>query len=220
MFMCKDHSIRIRSTLLILLVPLTAVFVLSGWARAQVGGMPGEDLEYANNDYFQASDDPNLYELLMNVERNHLGKKFWKYYGGRELRELKYALGDLQYTLNIFPNHPQALLLVESIGKMTKVPSIAVPYYERALLLFPQYAVTHAQYGKYLRDIGELDKGITELKEAIKLDPELALAHGWLAEAYFKKGNQDLGRIAAERARALGYKEKPVSGFQERKQKQ
>jgi tetratricopeptide (TPR) repeat protein len=99
-------------------------------------------------------------------------------------------------------------MLLSAVAKLTKTPSLAIPYYERALQLYPQHAITYAQYGQYLVDIGFIEAGITRLKKAIELNPNLALAYAWLAQAYSKTGNLDLARQAAERARTLGFKGK------------
>jgi Tfp pilus assembly protein PilF len=60
----------------------------------------------------------------------------------------------------------------------------------------------------YLVDIGKIDAGIQKLQKAIEIDPGLGQAHAWLAKAYYKNGNSELARQAAEKAKALGYRGK------------
>jgi Tfp pilus assembly protein PilF len=92
------------------------------------------------------------------------------------------------------------------VSQLIKKRSLAVYYFERALKLYPRYAITHAQYGAYLVGIGETEAGIGRLKEAIEIDPKLTAAYVVLAKAYNKVGNLDLAQQAAEKARDLGYK--------------
>jgi Tfp pilus assembly protein PilF len=105
-----------------------------------------------------------------------------------------------------FINHPQALAIAGAYALSIKNPRWAVPYFEKALSIYPQYAVTHAQFGKYLTDIGMVDKGLEKLKRAAEMDPKLVGAQVWLAAAYAKSGNADLARESAEKARSLGFK--------------
>jgi superkiller protein 3 len=92
------------------------------------------------------------------------------------------------------------------VSRIRKEPSLAIPFYAKALQLYPQYAITHAQYGSYLTDIGQVEQGIVALKKAVEIDPKLALAYDWLARAYAKSGDLELSRQAAEKAKELGLK--------------
>jgi predicted Zn-dependent protease len=115
------------------------------------------------------------------------------------------AIRDVKYTLDRFPNHPKGLMLLGVVARLTNDPSFAVNYYKRALSLFPQYAITHVQYGEYLVSVGLTNEGIGQLKRAIEIDPKLAVAYAGLAKAYAKGGNSELSRQAAKQARELGY---------------
>jgi len=155
-------------------------------------------------DYFTADQDPSIMRQLRNVDNYHTDKVMPSVRDGR----MNVAIAELRYTLDNFPNHPQALMLMDLVGRLTKEPSLALPYYEKALKLYPQYALTHAQYGTYLVNIGQIEAGIAKLKQAIEIDPKLAVAHAWLAIAYSKNGAPELARQAAERAKGLGYRGK------------
>jgi Tfp pilus assembly protein PilF len=120
-----------------------------------------------------------------------------KNYGG--------ALSDIKYTLNRFPNHPRGLVLIGLYARLTKTHALAMPYYEKAIRLYPQYALTRAQYGAYMVSLGDLDQGIKKLATAVEIDPDLAFAHVWLAAAYYKQGNVELGRESESKARDLGF---------------
>ena len=167
-----------------------------------VGSTAADAQRQLNQDYFTASRNPQLSALLASVDKHHTTKAMqWI----RKDTGLHYAAEELKYTLDTFPNHAQALFLIGVVAKMTKNYGLPLPYYEKALRLYPQYAMTHAQYGHYLVEIGELDQGIARLESAIKMDANLAVAHAWLSKAYSTRGNVDLARQEAERARALGY---------------
>jgi len=156
-----------------------------------------------NSDYFSRDRDPHVAHACQSVEYQHLGKKFLREYASQQWES---ALDDLKFVLGYFPNHPKALMLMGSITQITKNHSLAIHYYGRALKLYPQYSLTHYQFGNFLIDIGIIDQGITELKDAIKINPKMTLAYAKLAEAYSKNGNLELARQVAEEARKLGYK--------------
>ncbi len=155
-------------------------------------------------DYFTADEDPINKNYLRVGDANHTDKiMVWL----RQER-IENAVSEVKYMLERFPNHPKVLMLGGLVAKINKTPSFLIPYYERALKLYPQYALTRAQYGSYLVDIGNPNAGIAKLKEAMKMDPKLVQAYVWLAKAYYQSGNPELGHQVAEQAVALGYKGK------------
>lgn len=159
---------------------------------------PGYAIE---RDYFTADEDPAAWrDLTLNNQHHTNNVLKW-------LREgnIPMALTDVQFTIDKWPNHPRALILLEVISGVTHTPNLPIPYYEKAIRLYPQYAITRAQYGKYLVEISQVDGGIAKLQEAVTLDPKLTAAHVWLTEAYLKKGKKELARKEAETARVLGY---------------
>ena len=159
--------------------------------------------ELMDQDYFTADQNPETRQLLHENEAYHLNKRVLNDFNAKRFDIVR---DDLHYILKRFPNHPQALMLLGSVAILMKEPSLAVSYYEKALGLYPQYAIIHAQYGSYLIDIGQVDLSIARLDRAIRINPKYAFAHGRLAEAYYKNGNLELARQEAERAKALGYK--------------
>jgi predicted Zn-dependent protease len=162
------------------------------------------------HDYFTAQANPGVKQYLTQVENNHLYKSPNNPRGlVGNIAEGKYpsAVGGLNYILERFPNHPRALELAGVLAKISKNTSLAIPYFENAVRSYPQYALTHAQYGKYLSEVNHIDEGITRLKKAIELDPKLVHSYVWLAKAFAKKGDMKLARETAEQARELGYKE-------------
>jgi Tfp pilus assembly protein PilF len=160
--------------------------------------------ELINMDYYVAKQDSETTHLLHLVEVAHTHRVLPQIskndYGG--------ALSDIKYTLNRFPNHPLGLVLIGVYAKLTKSYGLPVPYYEKAIRLFPQHAPTHAQYGAYMLTFGTIDAGIKKLHQALEMNPELVFAHVWLAAAYYKMGNVELGSQSESKARDLGYKGK------------
>ena len=160
--------------------------------------------ELINMDYFTAKDDTETTHLLHLVEIAHTNRVLPQIskndYGG--------ALSDIKYTLNRFPNHPRGLVLIGVYARLTKGYGLPVPYYEKAIRLFPQHALTHAQYGAYIIALGSIEAGIKKLQQAVEMNPELVFAYVWLAAAYYKIDNVELGRQSESKARDLGYKGK------------
>jgi tetratricopeptide (TPR) repeat protein len=133
-----------------------------------------------DQDYFTAALYPEVKNELNTVELYHVNDRDWKAYFDHQYEA---PLGDCKFALGYFPNHPRVLFLLGEIAKAINQPSMPIEYFERALQLYPQYAFTHAQYGRYLIEIGGLNAGIAELREAVRLDPNLLQAQEWLAEA-------------------------------------
>jgi Tfp pilus assembly protein PilF len=154
----------------------------------------------ANHDYFDPN--PDTQRLRKNVEFHHLGQPFWVRYRAGEYDK---ALAELDYTLVRFPNHPRALALLGSVARLMKRTALPLRYFERALSLYPQYAVTHAQYGMYLVEIGQVEPGVAHLNGALEREPDSALAHAGLAIAYQKSGNSVLAHEFLQKARKFGY---------------
>jgi Tfp pilus assembly protein PilF len=159
------------------LLPLQVILL----ASSVIGQQP--------HDYFEANSSREAKNTLFQVERFHLNDQ----------------RADLDFVLRYFPNHPKALLLIGSKARLQNDPVLAVRYFEKAVSLYPQHAITHAQYGEFLVSVNKIDAGIEKLKRALAIDPDLAVAHAWLAEAYFKQGKPQLGMESYKKARKLGY---------------
>lgn len=162
-----------------------------------------------NQDYFSMDRYPGTKCLVRLVEQGHVNERVMK-----EFRAGAYdsVIADLKYALERVTNHPRALMLLCSVARMTHAPALPIPYFERALKLYPNYAFTHAQFGLYLTTIEDHDAGIVELKRATELDPTMAQAWAWLAGAYQHKRQPEPAREAAKRARELGY-DGPIEGL-------
>ncbi len=184
-----------------LLIMAISLIFLAGLANAQ-NGIDHGPTGTLNLDYFNGAKDPHITWLVKDQDHYHT-KPLIGAFGEGDLRRVKV---ELEWILARFINHPQALFIAAAYSIRTKNPTWAVPHFQRALSIYPQYALTHAQYGKYLTDIGAIDQGIEQLKKAAEMDPNLVAVHVWLAAAYAKSGNADRAREAAEKARSLGHK--------------
>lgn len=153
-------------------------------------------------DYFDKDKIPLVKQIVFNRERYHLGKSFSDSYAAQAYSA---AIADLRFVLKSVPNHPQALFHLTSISKLTHNPTLPTVFFERAVKLYPNHAITWAQYGSYLAGIGRMDSGIRVLKHALELDPKHALAYAWLAEIYYAIGDVESAKASEIKARQLGF---------------
>jgi len=160
--------------------------------------------ELMGKDYFAAINENVNRNLLTQVERYHFAENnFWQAYKERKYER---AIAELKFVLRYFPNHPDALRMLGTLARLTERVSLPISFYENAIRLYPEYPLTHVQYGDYLVDIGLPEEGISKIAKAIEMDPDMAVAHVSLAKAYQKTGKKDLASREAQRARELGYK--------------
>ena len=146
-------------------------------------------------DYF----DPAKRQLLVQLKRYHLDAAI----KDMNDRKLNIAQAEIDFVLKWVPNHVEGLLVNEEIAKAKGAPELALGRYVRALEMYPDHAITHAQFGAYLLELGRVDAAIDSLTTAVRLDPSLGMAHRYLATAYRQKG--DLDRAASEEAEARKY---------------
>lgn len=164
-----DRAFRVCFALAVLLLLSLAPLPAAGQDAAP---------DWTGQDYYKRTTDERVAVLLDNVERNHMVRQHKDRQGAAQ-----FDVGDLKYTLWVFPNHPKALYLIGAIAREMNNPGLALPYYERAIQLFPGYAYTRAQYGEFLVSIGATTVGIQELEASLRMDPNLAVARAWLTDA-------------------------------------
>lgn len=183
-----------RTKLCLVVVGLLWVVLTSAYAQWDVGPPP-------DRDFFTAHEDPEAQRDLVLNDLYHTNRVVHSTKVGR----YDEAIADLHFVLDKWTNHPRALLLMENLARVTQAPRLPIPYYEKAIRIYPQYAMTFAQFGKYEVEIGDIEKGIGHLKLAVQKDPKLKAARVWLAEAYEKQGQGELARSEAQEARKLGF---------------
>lgn len=185
---------RVSSSLLVV------ILLWSRLAHGQLSTNTGQD-------YFTADKSPGSY--LTILESAHVAViPNWIRQG-----RMNDAIGDIKYTLDRFPNHPVSLQQLSIVAQMTKNMSLAVSYFERAIALFPQYALTRAQYGLFLVSTNNVDAGLEQLKQSVEMEPKLPAGYAGLAHAYAKKGDLGQAREAAKKARELGFSGKLPAGL-------
>jgi predicted Zn-dependent protease len=201
----KFKNYRLVLSLLVGLLPVgvtEAQIILFDNVAYSAGVMPIQDAPHTVYDYFDASADRIVKQRLQAVEQYHMHKGVLENIANGKY---KYALGDIDFTLRYFPNHPRGLQLLTTVAALTKNRALPIQYFEKAIALYPSHAITHAQYGWFFVTIGDLDKGIQKLNYSVQVDPKLTAGYVWLAQAYEKKGDLQLAREARERAKELGF---------------
>ena len=174
------HQIFLRFEKFWLVLVICIIVIFSGLSW-------GQDLERTPSDYFSYS--PND-EKIRWAEKYHLNRQ--KFFARLKGGQYGYALDELHIVLDYLPNHPKALFLLQITAPLAKKPGDVLYRYERAIHLYPQHAITHAQFGLYLVENQQVEEGIVHLKKAISLDPKNEIFQTWLAKAYVKSGEKDL----------------------------
>jgi hypothetical protein len=182
---CRPHA----RVLIGLLAPLVAVFA-TGVASGKV------DYNKAN-DYYAAL----ATGATKGVDQFHLGP-CEKRLGARDYPK---AMGECNFILKIFPNHPTALALMSQICEQWKSPTCMLDdYFQNAIAINPRVADTYVILGIHLHHVQQYSKAIESYRHALQLDPNLTNAHYNLALAYLKTKQFDLANAHAQRAYALG----------------
>lgn len=83
----------------------------------------------------------------------------------------------------------------------------AIPLYEKAIKLKPQFPEAYNQLGHALRETGKVDEGIAAYKKALEQRPDFVQAHEYLGVAYLKKGDREAAMREYEILKKLDPKE-------------
>lgn len=124
--------------------------------------------------------------------------------------------GDLDYTLRAFPNHPRALSSLARYAlrsKTTRVPGLKYSfecYFDRAIRFRPDDSAVRMIYGVYLSKLGRNDDALTQLIEAVNLQPDNGPINYNLGLVYFEKKDYDNARHYADKAASLDF---PLQGL-------
>jgi tetratricopeptide (TPR) repeat protein len=153
-----------------LAVLIALVASMSTAAQAQeVPGCGSLENAYGPFDY---RDPASRHTKLPIVEAHHFTQEVETLRAGKS----SYLIGDLDYTLRAFPNHPRALLAVSRFELQGGVfrpeyqPS-ADCYFQRALAFTEDDATVHLLYGNYLFKRKKLAEAKTHYEEALRLSP-------------------------------------------------
>jgi tetratricopeptide (TPR) repeat protein len=172
-------------------------------------------------DYTDPINKPNL----LMVENFHFTTKVENLIGGSTAMT---PLGDINFTLNAFPNHHRALNAVSryEIKKQkeaqqggryynpeTEGGRSAECYFDRAIRWRPNDPNVHLIYGIHLHRLGKLDQALAEYKISEKIQPNSADLQYNLGLLYFDKQQYTVAKGHAKKAYQLGY---PLLGLRKK----
>lgn len=127
--------------------------------------------------------------------------------------------GDLEYTLEKFPNHHRALVAVMQLAernKQTRLDAMTYPvdcYFDRALRFRGDDTVVRGLFALHLTKSGRREQALAELEIARGMAGENALTHANLGLLYTELQDYPNALLQARRARELGY---PANALVER----
>ena len=124
--------------------------------------------------------------------------------------------GDLNYTLQAWPNHHRALVSLARLSirdKSTRFPGLKYPvecYFDRAIRMNATDAKVRAIYGGYLLQQKRNKEATEQLEITVNLEPDNATALYNLGLLHFKQKNYEKANDYAQRAYALDF---PLPGL-------
>ncbi len=119
--------------------------------------------------------------------------------------------GDLNYTLQVFPNHPRALASMMALQfklKSDKPPGAKWPvacYFDRAIRFAPNDGNVRTVLGVYLMRLNQTAQAIAQFKVAEQLGEDSGNLHYNLGLAYFDVSDFPSSVEHAKKAYALGF---------------
>ncbi|MEH6648952.1 MAG: hypothetical protein V7707_02880 [Motiliproteus sp.] len=154
---------------------------------------------------------------LKKVEKRHFTDKVEKLIGGESTSEL---MGDLNYTLNKFPNHHRALM---SLVKYNKLKEGTLPqtgttfyqtvdcYFDRAFQFKPNDWKVYQIYGIHFYINKDFEESVAMFEYALSINSSAELNYN-LGLSYFKIGKFQQAKEQAEISYKNGY---PLSGLRD-----
>lgn len=118
---------------------------------------------------------------------------------------------DVEYTLNVFPNHARALLTMSRLAERWKrdpPPGTKMPvecWFDRAVRFRPDDTVVRSLYAQFLHKRKRTQEGVNQLVLASEHAGENALSHYNIGLVFFELGAHDQALKSAHRAAALGF---------------
>lgn len=125
-------------------------------------------------------------------------------------------IGDLDYTLRAFPNHPRALAAISryalgggQFNAESGIPS-ADCYFQRAIAFAPTDATVHEIYGNYLMKRGDKEGARAQYEDALRLAPDSAEISYNAGLFFLQQGDLTRAKALAKVAYDQGY---PLPGL-------
>jgi Flp pilus assembly protein TadD len=191
-----------------------AYFALAGATAATADEMDCGTLENAIGPFdFR---DPRNAGTLADVEGHHFNSDVEQLIRGQSA---VLPIGDLDYLLRAFPNHPRGLYAVGryalSGGNLLGYRT-AECYFDRALRFTPNDGMVHMIKGIYFMKAKRPSDAREPLTTATRLMPDSSEAIYNLGLLHFELKEYDAARECAVKAYALGY---PLPGLRRRLEK-
>lgn len=120
-------------------------------------------------------------------------------------------MGDIAYTLNVFPNHHRALLSTVRLAEKRKReryqgPDLRVEcWFDRAVRYRPDDTVARALYAQFLASENRKSDAVYQLDVATSHAKDNAFSHYNIGLLYFELGEHDRAVKQAHRAEELGF---------------
>jgi uncharacterized protein (TIGR02996 family) len=118
--------------------------------------------------------------------------------------------GDVEYTLNVFPNHHRALVTMRRLSERHRADPppgtkrTVECWYDRAIRFSPDDNVPRVLYAQWLHGKGRRDDAMAQVDEAVRRAGENALSHFSIGLLLVEMGNLERALQQAHKARALG----------------
>jgi tetratricopeptide (TPR) repeat protein len=96
-----------------------------------------------------------------------------------------------QHALRFYPLDERVLKSLAVLQGRQKNLARAIATTRQLLRADPWQAAYHLQLAEYLDDSGDLQQAMTEVEEALEINPTVLSVREWLAAAYRKSGRTD-----------------------------
>ena len=171
-----------------------ACVLLGSWTAASA--------QQGNRDYYQPRVTKDDKQLLWNVENYHIGPGVTKMQAGN----FRSALGDIEFVLRYYPNHPRGLALISELCdvKWKNSRCDSDRWFRAAIEINPLAPRTFVVYGVHLQRTNRQEDAVRSYERAIRLDPASRDAHYNLAMILFDRKEYDSANRHAQLAYALG----------------
>lgn len=117
---------------------------------------------------------------------------------------------DVEYTLNVFPNHHRALITMQRLSERHRADPppgterTVECWFDRAVRFTPDDTVVRSLYARYLVKQSRNGEAIKQLETATELGKENPFTQYNIGLVYFEMGEHSRALIQAHRAKALG----------------
>jgi tetratricopeptide (TPR) repeat protein len=152
---------------------------------------------------FYAPRNPEQKRTLTNVEQFHMAPARV----GISNKQYGSALADLEFVLDYFSNHPQALVALSELCQAWRSPQCdrtAALRFQTAIERNPEVAQSHVVQALHFHRNAKVEEAVKSYKRAIELAPDSLNAHYNIGLAYFDLKQYDLANLHAQKSYALG----------------